>query len=309
MKQIERIKNVKDANRAAILAIPGVVGTAVGIKFVGGKPTTELSLQVFVTTKSGTAAVKVPSTYTAADGTVIKTDVIELGAVGFTGFTGTYRPAKPGAAISHASSAGTGSFGAVVTDNTDGQSVILSASHTMANFNNAAIGDKIIQTSVQYGGSSPNSNYATLKRFVPLNLGIGGINHVDAAIATPNSQSSQWMNSNSFCSPIRVSKQCAVGLLYAAGSAYTIVNPIQNVMTELNVTVPKTTQASLNMSVHFCSAYTGYVSTTVTSVHADVYVSYQGNLILWEDQILLPNGIANAASGDSGAVVYTTFNC
>jgi hypothetical protein len=309
MKQIERIKKTKDANRAAILAIPGVIGCGIGIKFKNGKPTTELSLQVFVTAKNPNAAVKVPASYTNDDGTVISTDVIELGEVKFTGFTGTYRPAKPGAAMSNVSSAYAGTFGAVVTDNTDGQTVILSASHTLANFNNAAIGSKILQTSTQYGGSSPANDYATLKRFVPLNLGAGGINSVDAAICTPNSTSNNWVSSTSFCSPIKVTKQCAVGLLYAAGSAYTIVNPIQAVQTELNITVPKTTQASLNMSVHFCSAYTGYVSTQVTSIMADVYVSYQGQLILWEDQILLPTSIANAAAGDSGAVVYTTFNC
>jgi hypothetical protein len=309
MKQVERIKKAKDANRAAILAIPGVIGVGIGIKFKGGKPTTELSLQVFVTTKNANAAVKVPATYTTDDGTVISTDVIELGEVKFTGFTGTYRPAKPGAAMSNVASTMTGTFGAVVTDNTDGQKVILSASHTLANFNAAALGSKILQTSGQYGGTSPANDYGTLKRFVPLNLGAGGINQVDAAICAPSSTGSTWMSSTSFCSPIKVTKQCAVGLLYAAGTAYTIVNPIQAVQTELNITVPKTTQASLNMSVHFCSAYTGYVATQVTSIAADVYVNYQGNMILWEDQILLPNSIANAGLGDSGAVVYTTFNC
>ena len=60
--------------------------------------------------------------------------------------------------------------------------MILSNNHVLANSNNSAFGDSIIQPGRYDGGTSPADQVAILDKFVPIQFG-GASNYVDAAVA------------------------------------------------------------------------------------------------------------------------------
>lgn len=313
---VQEIKEVKESVKDKLGKIPGVVAVSVGYKTKKGNPTNQLSIRVFVEKKKAKGKLKkahvIPSSYKTKDGKKIPVDVVEMGsAVKFTAgvYTDTYRPAKPGACLGHVNSQYSGTYGAVVIDNKDGKKSILSCSHVLANFNDAKVGDKILQTAPQYGGSSPDQDFATLKRFIPLNLANGDHNLVDAAIAKPNVN--REAKRAPFSRSINVRKQCAVGMLWSAGAVFTVLNPIDTVLSMMDVRFPvtKTALPQIGMQIHGDTAYTGYLPTHITDIHATVYVSFGSGLIAFDDQIMAPGGIGEAIFGDSGAVFYTQSNC
>jgi hypothetical protein len=255
-------------------------------------------LQIYVAKKEHGKGL--PSSYKLDDDSTVEVEVIEVGEIVFTGFTGKYRPAQPGAVIGNPNAPYDGTFGAVVKDNLTGNDVILGASHVMANFNQAEIGDPIIQPSSKNGGTVATDTVGTLLRFVNLNLTHLGVNRSDAAIATPTVS----IRDRSFCSPIKTTKQSAVGLVYAASSAITVINPAAFVEADLNVSFNKKKTATVGMSIHMCGAYSGYQQTNVQAVNVDIWVNYMGNQIMWDDQIIAP---PVGTAGDSGSVFYTTF--
>jgi hypothetical protein len=72
-----------------------------------------------------------------------------------------------------------------VKDKTTGEAVLLSNNHVLANSNNAAIGDPILQPGPHDGGNDPADRFATLTRFHPIDFTPGASNVIDAAIGTP----------------------------------------------------------------------------------------------------------------------------
>ncbi len=78
MKDFERVRDIKRAARARLLAIPGVHAVAVGPKIVGGKSTDETAIMVFVVKKRPLLEVPVGQRIpTEIEG--VKTDVYECG--------------------------------------------------------------------------------------------------------------------------------------------------------------------------------------------------------------------------------------
>lgn len=292
----EKIQAKKKALRGEMMKKKGVSGLAIGHNAKG-----EEVLNIFVKSKKEAGAL--PKSYELEDGSEVAVEIVEVGDVKFTGFLGKYRPAQPGAVISHPNAPYDGTFGAVVTDMVSGKKVILGASHVLANFNTAAIGDAIVQPSTQQGGTVVRDSIGTLLRYVTLGLNAGDVNRADAAIVMPTTSKS--IRERSFCSPIQATRQGAIGLVYAASSAITVINPTQFVEDELKVSFPKKATAAVGMSIHMCGAYSGYQVTQVAYMNADIWVNYNGNQIMWEDQIVAP---AVGTAGDSGSVFYTTFN-
>lgn len=292
----DKVKAKKKALRGEMQSKAGVHGLGIGAKKNG-----EEVLAVFVAKKADGAGI--PEFYELEDGSKVATEIVEIGEVKFTGFLGKYRPVQPGAVIGNPNGQYDGTVGAIVTDNVSGEDVILGASHVLANFNQASLGDPIVQPSTQQGGALPTDRIGTLERYVHLNLEQGGVNYADAAIVMPDSD--RDIRDRSFCSPINLKKNAAVGLVYAASPAITIVNPVDFVESELNVSFSKKVAPTVGMSIHMCAAYSGYQTTNISYINADIWVNYNGNQILWEDQIVTP---PVGTSGDSGAVFYTTFN-
>lgn len=170
-----------------------VSGVGVGEKWVNGQPTGQPAILVFVQkkyTRNGlmnkfSSEELIPD---IIDG--IPTDIIEVGKITKqNGFNTRVRPLKPGYSCSHRSvSAGT--IGGFFIDS-DGDHVVLSNNHVLANENNATIGDLIYQPGCMDNKFDLNFKewpdpvidlpyFATLKKFKKLES-IG--NDQDSAIA------------------------------------------------------------------------------------------------------------------------------
>jgi hypothetical protein len=247
-----------------------------------------------------------PSSYTLPSGQSISVEYMAVGTIKPTGFTGRYRPAQPGAVIGADGGPYSGTFGALVTDNTDGKKVILSANHVLANWSTLPVGTAILQPSAAYGGGAGDS-IGTLKRSVAPDFNPLGVNYVDAAIA--DRSSTNIATATPFCSSVKPTKQGAVGMVWAASPFITIISPISPILTLLNVSVPKSKTGTPGMSIHACTAKSGYVATSISDVMVDLLLQADnGNDVWFMDQITCAGGILDGLGGDSGAMFYTTFN-
>jgi hypothetical protein len=183
--EIAEITEVIEAHEREIFKYDNVVGVGAGFKTIGGKPTRNLGLVVFVEKK-------VPREGLLARGIVpekidgMKTDVVEVGRIEALTFKRRYRPAFPGCSIGHYRITA-GTFGCMVQDKRTHAFKILSNNHVLANVNAARIGDPILQPGRYDGGSYPRDMIARLYRYVPLTA--SSWNLVDAAIATPHLRS------------------------------------------------------------------------------------------------------------------------
>jgi hypothetical protein len=163
------IESIKRKWEKRLLKLANVTGVGIGKKYVGGKPTEETCIVVFVTRKLPKEALK-PQDLVPAEIEGVKTDVREATFKAFTTpeeKQKKWRPAKGGCSISHfLVTAGT--IACLVRDKADGEKVILSNNHVLANSNNASIGDPIVQPGTYDGGNVLTDTIAKLKRFVPI---------------------------------------------------------------------------------------------------------------------------------------------
>ena len=167
-------------------------GYAVGRKISGGIPTNDIAITVFVNKKLSlrrlpTAnripkALRLPSERSKDGVLEFITDVQEARFASLS-YIAKERPAPSGISIGHINVTA-GTLGGLVRDRRTGDVVILSNNHVLADSNEAAVGDAIVQPGTADGGTSPADDIARLTRFVPIDFS-GGPNRVDGAIATP----------------------------------------------------------------------------------------------------------------------------
>ena len=183
---------VKNENQKKLMKLPNVVGTGVGEKFVDGVPTGEPAILVFVEKKYSEQGIirkyssdeLVPQALSS-----VPTDVIEVGKIR-KHFKNKVRPLVPGYSVGHGDITA-GTMGGFFRDK-DGDLVVLSNNHVLANENAAKAGDLIFQPGpidssndrTFRGWTDPLADlpyFATLKNFVKINK-TG--NTQDSAIAT-----------------------------------------------------------------------------------------------------------------------------
>lgn len=181
---------VKQSYSNSILNKKNVIGVGVGTKWANEEDTQEPAVLVFVQHKiKDDEFVKL-----SADDEIpkfingIPTDVIEVGHLTKLGYRNRVRPIRPGYSISHPEVTA-GTLGGIFIDK-DGDTVVLSNNHVLANENKAKIGDIILQPSSSdsfgdtafCGWKEPVSNlpyFAVLKDMVKLT----DHNYQDSAIA------------------------------------------------------------------------------------------------------------------------------
>lgn len=159
MAHIQEVRAALQAHSLRLLAQANVVATGVGYKTTAGRRTQMLSIVCSV-------ARKLPLAELAARDRVppelngIPTDVVETGVIRtLAARTDRHRPAPGGVSIGHREvSAGT--LGCLVRKN--GARMILSNNHVLANSNDAAPGDPILQPGVYDGGRFPQDHIADL---------------------------------------------------------------------------------------------------------------------------------------------------
>lgn len=176
----------REGHTARLLALPGVVGTGVGIG-ADGEPT----VTVFVLSAS------VGGVPERLDGVPVAVEVTGMFVAG--GTTDRERPAANGYSVGHPDITA-GTLGAVVKD-VAGRCYILSNNHVLANSNNANIGDSALQPGTYDGGQDPQDAIASLAAFEPINFD-GSSNTIDAAIAELVSPVSNFVTAQTPAAPV-----------------------------------------------------------------------------------------------------------
>src|SRR2546429_2820443 len=166
-QDIQSVIAVHQRRGEALLRIPGVVGTAVGLL-----PNGKVGLKILLARHG---VVGLP---TVLDGIPVTTQVTGM-FVAFSDPTTRQRPAPMGFSVGHPAITA-GSIGARVTDGVN--VYILSNNHVLANSNDASIGDPELQPGAYDGGAAPADQIATLAAFKAIDFSGGG-NPIDAAIA------------------------------------------------------------------------------------------------------------------------------
>ena len=155
---------------AELLQKRNVVMVGLGTKKVGGVDTGKVAMVVGVKQK-------LPLSELAAEDVVptqikgLVTDVIEVGEIKLLSDsldrTGKWRPAPGGVSIGHYQITA-GTLGRLVHKN--GEPMILSNNHVLANVNEAQIGDPILQPGAYDGGTVDKDEIAKLQNFIEIQI-------------------------------------------------------------------------------------------------------------------------------------------
>ena len=266
-----------------------VVGMGVGVKWKDGQPTGEPALVVFVTQKLAKDQVRkadmVPPKLAQ-----MQTDVLAIGYPFAGGSepleTGTQtlkkriRPAEGGYSVGHFKITA-GTIATCVYDILPKPGVgippkyyILSNNHVLANSNNAALNDPILQPGPSDGGVNPTDRIASLSRFIPITFSppvplAQHNNLVDAAVAE--------------------------GEFHDLDREIYWIGYVRGWRPKAKVTVGTIVQKT--------GRTTNYTTGRITAINATVDVGYGGGKVArFKDQIVTTN---ISAGGDSGSLVTT----
>ena len=276
--------------------LANVVGMGVGVKWKKGEPTGEPALVVLVTHKLDKDQVR-PADFVPAKLGDMQTDVLAIGYpfaggsevpnAGIQTLAKRLRPAEGGYSVGHVKITA-GTIATCVYDILPGGKVsppvhgigvpsryyILSNNHVLANSNNAALGDPILQPGPYDGGVDPADRIARLSRFIPITFepGVPRARHrnlVDAAVAEGEfhdlDREIYWAG-------------------YARGWR-------RKADVKVGTIVQKTGRT------------TNYTTGRITAINATVDVGYGGGRVArFNDQIITTN---MSAGGDSGSLVTT----
>ncbi len=205
-EDLTRVATQQARSQDELLALDNVVGVGVGRKITDGEETDTNALVVLVTHKMPEDALGDQ----AVRGSInrVPTDVIEVGNIFAGGQTvapepvtqdsvdvetlrSRVRPVRPGYSVGHplvtAGTIGAGAYDLSPMPGKPSRYYILSNNHVIANSNDAAPGDPIIQPGRVDGGTVPRDVIGRLDRFVPIRFIEPGeeppCNYVDAAVA------------------------------------------------------------------------------------------------------------------------------
>lgn len=269
---------VKQIHEETLSKKKNVSGVGLGVKWINGAPTDQSAILVFVQkkyTKRGlinkySEEEMIPSTI---DG--IPTDVIEVGYIQKQNLKARVRPIKPGYSCGQKDITA-GTLGGVFVDH-DGDPVVLSNNHVLANENRANIGDIILQPgpsdsagTIQFKGwENPATSpyFGTLKKFVPLQQ---AGNTQDSAIAVIHDNFIQAGMVDPF---------------------YPIVNqPLTGFGTP-----------AVNMQVQKVGRTTGFTTGRIIGVNASFTIGYDFGEARFNDCV-----VCNSMSkgGDSGSIIF-----
>lgn len=278
---MSELELLKDSIQDRIISMPSVNGIGVGMKWVNGQPTNKPAILVFVQSKMPKDGVI--SKYSVQevipkkiDG--ITTDVVEVGYIKKQGLTAEVRPIKPGYSCGHGDIT-CGTIGGIFIDR-DGDPVILSNNHVLANENKASVGDPIYQPGpadttgdISFKGWDDTPAqlpyFATLKNFVQLQ---SSGNTQDTAIAKIHNK---FMESGmvDYMYPV-INKQ-----LSGVGSA------------------------KVGMQVQKLGRTTGYTTGRVIATNASFTVGYDFGEARFNNCVVCS---AMSKGGDSGSIIMDT---
>src|SRR5687767_10221375 len=256
----------------ALLRIPGVVGTSVGVT-----PGGQAVVQIYLVDAS------VPGLPDVLDGVPVRRQVTGI-LMAYSDPTLKLRPAPIGYSVGHhLITAGT--IGARVRDGASNM-FLLSNNHVLANGNDAAIGDAILQPGPADGGVAADQ-IGTLAAFKAINFS-GGDNTIDAALATATATVlSNTTPDDAYGMPS--------GLIWGDANS-------DGVFDNKN--------ALLNLQLQKYGRTTQLTKGAVTGINAILNICYEALFIFcvksarFVDQIVIEPG-AFSSGGDSGSLIVT----
>lgn len=303
--EIESIRSVLKSSRSELMKKKNVVATGIGYKIRKGEVSARPAIICSVEKKVPKSALKAEDLISPEISGVL-TDVVPTGPVSILQQrTSRVRPAPGGVSIGHyLISAGT--LGCLVKKN--GQIYILSNNHVIANSNEAAQGDPILQPGPHDGGSRPADEIATLSEFVPIVFEDGGngglppcptagfITGVLNALAAASGSKTRLRQ-------YRIQQQankvdCAIAL---PNSNEDVTGEILEIGRIQGIA-----EGTLGMSVKKSGRTTGLTTDTIQQVDVTVRVNFgAGRTALFEDQLMAG---AMSQGGDSGSAVLDEQN-
>lgn len=298
---VTNVRNVLKERSIDLLSRANVVATGVGYKIVDGKLTDTLSIICSVANKVAASSLSASDLVPAEIGGV-PTDVVATGIFrAFQAPTGRFRPAPGGVSVGHKDITA-GTLGCWVRRN--GQWMILSNNHVLANVNAAKIGDAILQPGYFDGGINPDDQIATLEDFVTINLqetpsGCGTAGNI---VSLLNSLAGV-AGSSTRLKAVRI--QAAENLVDAA-----IAKPLREEDVDPEIlsigAIRGTASAVLGMPLRKNGRTTGYTEGQVIQVDVTADVEYGENrTVRFIDQIMA-GGMSKP--GDSGSAVLNDNN-
>lgn len=293
----ERLKKHADK----LMSQRHVTATGVGYKVIAGIRTNTPSIICSVEKKLPTTSLLTNDLIpTTLDG--IPTDVIETGKIrALQAPTDRFRPAPGGISIAH-SDLTAGTLGCWVRRN--GRWMILSNNHVLANSNEAAIGDAILQPGPIDGGKNPQDQIAVLEDFVPIQFtGLPSNCPTAGSLVTLLNRIALLMGSDARLQAVQA--QVEDNLVDAA-----IARPLQEedmLSTILNIgTIQGLVPGELGMAVKKMGRTTRFTEGEIQQVDVSVNVQYGGGRIgRFTDQLMAG---PMSQGGDSGSAVLDDQN-
>jgi hypothetical protein len=299
--ELNTIRGILKHNRENLLKRQNVVATGIGYKETSGTKTTTLSIVCSVKEKLASSQLSGPDRVPATiDGT--PTDVVKSGVIrALQAPTDRFRPAPGGVSVGHAAITA-GTLGCWVTKN--GQKLILSNNHVLANSNDAEIGDSILQPGPFDGGSFPQDHFANLMQFVPISFeGEPSECQFANAVITVFNAGCRVINSNTRYNAAKV--QAEDNLVDAAIA--TPLDPADVKDEILNIgPIQGTVEGELGMTIKKSGRTTGFTTGEIQQVDVTANVQFgAGQMALFTDQLLAG---AMSQGGDSGSAVLDDNN-
>jgi len=295
------VRSALASSRGRLLPQAHVVATGVGYKVTRGARTNALSIVCSVREKVALDRLRpqdrVPPTI---DG--IPTDVVATGVIrAFQARTARHRPAPGGVSIGHRSITA-GTLGCLVKR--EGQVVVLSNNHVLANSNDALRGDAILQPGPHDGGTFPADHIADLHDFVPITFQEppSECSFAGGVVAVLNGGCRLIGSKTRYRS---VNIQPAENRVDAAIARPLAPNLVKDEILEIG-TISGLGSGSLGTAIKKSGRTTGLTTGEVLQVDVTVNVQYgPGQVAQFTDQLLAG---AMSQGGDSGSVVLDNGN-
>ena len=299
MSEQEKLRDIKELHKEAILAKPNVVGVGTGYKVRGKQTTDELCIVVMVRRKlPETALPALALVPPVVDG--VSTDVVQVGDLwAQQARTERWRPAPGGVSIGHYQITA-GTIASAVRDRATGARLILSNNHVLANGNDAEMGDPILQPGPADRGRVPEDTIAKLERFCTIEFGTSPSTcPVALGVAKAANALAGLVGSKHRLKAFQ-SQATASNVVDAAVARPADDADILDEILDIGV-VKGTTTASLGMSVRKSGRTTALTTGVVVILNGTVLINYGPERIArFEDQIIT-NCICEG--GDSGSLL------
>jgi len=296
--RLTEIAQAKALHEQALFAKPHVVGVGSGFRTEGGRRTDELCLVALVDQKMPRAALPkdalVPEELNG-----VRTDVVQVGRLSaLASRLERIRPAPGGVSVGH-EKVTAGTLGCVVRDRMTSQRLILSNNHVLANCNDAAPGDPILQPGSVDGGENPDDVIARLERFIPLQFSDGPAtcdlamryarlgNRIAKLLGAQHRLDASWHDTD------------ATNEVDAATALPVDDADISEEILDIGI-LGGTTAPRLNMRVRKSGRTSGYSTGEIVVMDASVDIHYGDYIARFVSQLLTT---PMSSPGDSGSVL------